>query len=390
MCAANERPSPVRRVLKGLGGRTLGCLLMGGMAVLAQVPGATEALPAGTRLETVAATTAAASLAKAGPGRVLAYVDRGLQIQVEGRPALRLDSRTPSALAWSPDGETLAAAFPEAGATQLCRFPRVGGAPGASVRLPGRVNGLAWASATELLAFGVETETYRFGTRVAEVLHRWDGATAPEASPLFDTTLIPSAMAAWGTTVLPNLTFELSPLQDEILYARLHAPPALDPRLRIVLRHLATGREREVAEVSLLAGPAQFTLDGARVVVGDGQRATQILDPWGGAPPVTLLVAGRQVSPSPAGHLIFADGRLFEKEHPIGTFAPGTTGTFMAAGDLLLARQGRLQRLAGLGLDSAAPLTPERRRALRTWRRWLAEGIIGSPDYASLAGAGNP
>ena len=122
-------------------------------------------------------------------GEKIAFADGGLRVLTVGSGRSRLISPdSPCALAWSPDGRRIAAAFCRDKAGSL-RIYGVEGDLLAEVGTPGRISGLAWRSMTEILALDVRMTQFSFGTNLAEIILQWDGAGEPKALASIDSTL---------------------------------------------------------------------------------------------------------------------------------------------------------------------------------------------------------
>lgn len=348
------------------------------------------ALPAGACLTEVGKIEPHTPFAVNPSGTVIAFQKQGLRLrELASGSEQHLHPGLPSALGWTPDGRTLAAAFIEGEKTTLRLFAE--GKFKAETKVQGRVSGLAWQSEGSLLALVIRHETFRFGTRLTEVLARWDGKSEPDETTLCDTTMVPGTAAKWGASFGRSLTFALSPLQDEILYARLHNPPAYDPHIKVMLRHLDSGQERLIAEVSLLSGGGRFNGRGDRVLVGDGLRTSRGMDPWESKDLYTLPVAGGRIALSYSGRTSLLDGKLYREGDLIATFPEDSQGVFSPSGDSLwIAQGGRLYRVSGLADDPGLSLSAGARDRLRQWRKWLSEGLITHAEYAQLNAKGAP
>jgi hypothetical protein len=338
-------------------------------------------LPVGLRAVEVAVGEPETPFAVHPSGERIAFLNHGLRLkELDSGTERVLHPTSPNALAWAPDGKVLAAASVQNEKTTLRLFFE--GEVKAETQIQGRVNGLAWSAGPNLLAFGIRLEAFRFGTRLTEVLFRWDGKAAPTETVLCDTTMIPATAAKWSGTFQRTLAFALSPLQDEILYSCLHNPPAYDPRIKIMLHHLAGGQERLIAEASLDSGGAVFNGHGNRVLVGDGLAKSRLLDPWEGKELYTLPVAGRRAALSASGRYSLLDGKLYREGVLLASFPGDCVGSFSPlGGSLFLAQAGRLYRLSGLVEDTCLPLERESVTRLQKWRKWLSEGLVTSVDY---------
>lgn len=342
----------------------------------------TGALPDGARITEVARVDAAAPFALDPQGELIAYGSAGLTLKELGSGHDRpVAAPAPTALAWSPDGKQLAASFllGEESVLKLC--DRQGGVL-KETRLAGRVKSLVWRSSTEILAFAVQQRNFSFGSRLTELLYRWDGTGKPAETILHETTLMPATLRRWGDMLLRPLTFSLSPLGDEILYPRLHAPPLFTPYLQLVLRNLDGGAELEVAEVSLHSAGGAFSGDGEWLLYGDGEGESRLFDPWGKQLLAAFPTPGRSVALSPSGRYLLLDGRLYRDGKEIASFPAASAGAFSATGGRLLIRYGeRLYLVNGLPDEPPVPIGPAERDRLRQLRKWREEGLITDTEY---------
>jgi len=340
------------------------------------------ALPESVRITEVSRVDAESPFAFDPAGENLALVDGGLRLKnIASGAETRVGAETPTALAWSPDGSRLAAAFPVAKESALRLYDRHGRLQ-AETRLGGRVSALFWLSSSEILAFAVTRLDYSFGANIAEILYRWDGTGAANTVSLQQTTLMPGYLRQWEGIFQRALTFSVSPLHDEMLYNRLFAPPAFSPYLKLMLRSLSSGKEREVAAVSLLSAGGVFSGDGESIVYGEGEGESRQLDPWGERIIATIHSPGRSLALSPSGRYLLADGRLFRQGKEVASFPPESAGAFSPRGGMLALRYGeRLYLVAKLPDD--APSSPDATTAeqLRQLHGWVSEGLITPREY---------
>ena len=342
----------------------------------------TGQLPEGVRVEQVASSAVGAPFAPSPDGSRLAFGRAGLQLlDLASRSQQALDSETPAALAWSADGTTLAAAFHRERESRVQLYT-VAGTKGATVRVAGRVAELRWLPTSELLVATDERTTYSFGINFNQALLRWNGTEPPTAVRLHDATVQPGVQKLLGNQLDHFFTLSLSPQGDEVAYTRLQSPPEFATYLRVILRSLDSGTEREVANVSLLSGGALFDQDGERLLVGDGTAATVWYDPWSSTQLATLPPPGRSLAL--AGDTLLIDGRLYRGTTEIAAFPSDSVGLFAARGTLLFLRQGTsIYRIAGLPAVTTPQLDPARQEKLRELRSWRAKGLISAADYQS-------
>jgi hypothetical protein len=290
---------------------------------------------------------------------------------------------TATALAWSPDGTKLAGAFPEGTESVVKIFDRTGTAQ-EGFRAPGRIGRMLWKQDGELLATAVELRAFSFGGGVTQRLYRWNGTDTPTVTTLGDTTVKRTTLQHWRAELPRTASLALSPLQDEISFTRLIDPPMYEPYLRIVLRNLTTGAERESASVPFPSAGAVFTPDGEQLLTADGSDHGRRFDPWGDDPAPTLPGAPQEITLSPGGSTMFKGGRLTRGDTLLATFPAESRGYFSPTGDrLLIAQGGALYLLSGLPADHPRPLPAETRDRLVFLHKLRSERLITIQDYRS-------
>ncbi|RII25550.1 MAG: hypothetical protein CXR31_13300 [Geobacter sp.] len=312
----------------------------------------------------------------------IAMGDNGLQLfEPAAGTRIRLATPSPTALAWSPDGKRLAAALPDGDSTTLAIFSRQG-KPIAQAPVPGRVTGIEWMSSADLVALGVGIRIFSFGDAITATLYRWDGTSAPQSTTLFETTVKPLTVRQWGERIITSISMAISSDRDEMLYTRLHDPPAFSPYLRIILRNLESGAERDVATTAALSsGGGRFVGTGDRIVYGDGSSLSRVMAPWSDKVIQSFLAPGKQLAASPAGEDLLLDGHLYQGETEIASFPPASDGSFAPGGTLYIRHDTAIYRIGGLTEAIPAPLQPAVAERLRTMRAWRSEGLISDREY---------
>jgi hypothetical protein len=345
----------------------------------------TGSLPEGAVITRVGRVDAQAPFALDVKGETVAFVNNGLRIRELGSGSeWEASSNTPTALAWSPDGKQLAAAFAQNNEAVLRLYERQGNIV-AEMHLAGRVNGLAWRSAQEILAFALLKNQYSFGANLAELLYRWDGKAEPTATHLYDTTLKPTTLKQLDGILERTLTFSLSPGQDEILYIQMHDPPVFSTFARLVLRHLESGKEREIAEIPAGSAGAVFSSDGERVLYGNGEAGFQQMDTWGNRGIAVIPTPGQEIARSFSGRYLLLDGHLYRDGVEIASFPAATAGRFAArAGRLAVGCGEQLYLVSGLSEESPPPVAPAAAEHLRQLRKSLSEGLISPQEYHAV------
>jgi hypothetical protein len=319
-------------------------------------------------------------------GSLLALVRAdGLFLRLlEGGVEKKLSAEQPVALAFNPGGTELAAAFLTADSSRLQRIATNSGEVLGGISFPGRCEALLNRQG-EWLAFVTTIQSFRFGGNLRSRLLRWDGVQASVEELLNDVTLDRSTLAD-KEALLATLRPQLSPYGDEILFLRLHDPPAFDPYIAVVLRHLATANERLVAKLPKLSGSAIYLDDGELVAYSDGLMV-RVVDPWSDKEQQRLSSPGQQLAASPSGEILWVDNALLQRDGQILTnFAPSAQPvTFLADGRVLLRDNKRLLLLKGLSAALSETPAPASERLLLL-RKWRAEGLIEVREYTERVG----
>ena len=345
-------------------------------------------LPHGLTMAPVAAQLLPQSPVAVGrDGTLLALVRRGgLFLHPLGTDVEKnLSADHPVALVFNPNGTELAAAFVAADGTRLRRFSTSTGEVLREITFPGRCEALL-SREGEWLVFVTTLESFRFGGNLRSRLLRWDGVEAPDEFPLNDTTLNRSTLAD-KNTLLSTLRPQLSPHGDEILFLRLHDPPAFDPYLAVVLRHLETGSDRLIVKLPQLTGAATYLDGGELVAYGDGINLVRIVDPWREKESQRLARPGQQLAAPPSGEMLWVDKSLLRRDGQVlMNFAPQTQPvSFLSGGRLLLRDKERLWLLSGLPAAAAEPPMHDTEQ-LHLLRKWRAEGLIDVREYIERVG----
>jgi len=295
-----------------------------------------------------------------------------------------LTAEHPLAVVFNPQGSELAVAFSTADGSRLQRIATSNGKVLAEISFSGRCEALL-SRQGEWLAFVTTVETFRFGGNLRSRLLRWDGKQAPIEELLNDVTLDRSTLAE-KETLWATLRPQLSPHGDEILFLRLHDPPAFDPYMAVVLRHLETGSERTVAKLPKMSGAAIYLDDGELIAYGDGLMV-RVVEPWSEKEKQRLSRSGQQLAASPAGEIIWADNDLLQRDGQIVMSFAATAEplAFLADGRVLLRDNNRLYQLSGLSVARPETPAPASDRLLLL-RKWRAEGLIDVREYTERVG----
>lgn len=352
-------------------------LWLGGCARVPAVGRLPAELQSGPTLRVAPGT----SIAWHPDGERVAVAGEELRIWTPASGSVQQLARGPlTAVVWSPTGDRLAVARPQGAETKLAVLDDRGRIERETL-VAGHVESLFWTAEQGVLAAATTLETFSFGGDFIVALYRWPGSEAPDKTVLHDVSLKPLTLRKWGDLLPRTPAPALSALGDELVFTRLHDPPAFAPYLKIMLHHLESGSEREVTSVALPFGHAVYAGKDDSILFGDG-RTVRTLDPWSGRAGEEYPSAGRQVSASPDGRYLLLDGRLYRDGKPFAAFSPDVAGCFSPrGGQLLLRRAGRLYLLGGLDQPASAPLPPALRRQLLELRRWRSVGLISPQDY---------
>ena len=343
-------------------------------------------LPSGVTMVPVAAQLLQRSpVSVSRDASLLALVRReGLFLRpLDGGVEKQLSAEIPSALAFNPSGTELAAAFVVGEGSRLRRYSVGNGEVVTEISFPGRCEALL-SREGEWLAFVTTLQSFGFGGNLRSRLLRWDGVAPPVESLLNDMTLDLSTLAE-SKELSATLRPQLSPYGDEILFLRLHDPPAFDPYLAVVLRHIETGSHRLVAKLPK-QGAATYLEGGELVAYGDGINLVKIVEPWSEKEEESLVRPGRRLLAPPAGEIFWVDQTLLRRDGQVlmNFTEQAQPIAFLADGRLLLRDKVRLWLLSGLPVAlSEPPVETEHRRLLRKWR---AEGLIDVREYTERIG----
>lgn len=315
--------------------------------------------------------------------RFLAFSRNGLRLldRTTGSKTL-LNQTSPSALVWNPAGTRLAAAFMHGGSSRVILFGP-DGVETATTEVTGSVCAISWFSADELLFAVIESRPFSFGTDRREMLYRWNGSGTPVVTVLGSTNVKPLTRSRWPWIVSGGLQLAVSPVGDEFLFTRFFDPPAFQPYFRVILRHLDTGQEREVATISMDGGSAIFA-DSETILYGDGVEATHLVDPWENREIASYSLPGRALAVS--GRTMAIDDRLYENGEEIAAFPGSSVISFTQDGaGVLLLHENSVYLLNSLPEQPKTPqLQPEPLQKLLQLRQWRSEGLITPSDYREM------
>jgi len=295
---------------------------------------------------------------------------------------------TPVDICWSADGNKIAAAYAGPTGSHLRLFVPGSPAPVAETSVPGRIQQVFCRDDGQVLAVASVLQTFSFGGNFTTSLHRWDGLTTPTAAVINDVSVKPLTLQTYGSAIFDLVQPQLSPLQDELLFTRLHDPPAFPPYLKLVQYHLATGLSRVVENLPLTSPGGRYLTAGESLAVADGQNSTRQLDPWTNAVTATLPLPGRVPATSLAGGRLLVDGHLYAEGQEVAVLSGVKAAVFAPRGDRVLLRYDKeLFLLEGLSAESRPPgLGPPLRQTLLKLRQWRSADLISHDDYLKKRG----
>ncbi len=352
------------------------CLFVAGCAGLP----VSRPLPAGVTSEPIISAVSP-PFAVDATGERLAYVRDGLWISlVATKTEQRFSETPPVALAWSPDGTRLAAAFATK-ETSLIRLFAPDGTKLAETELKGGVGDLAWRSTKELLIALVVKSDYVFGSDYQQMLTSWDGSSQPVGVWVHNATLRPGTNKKLGAAYAQAFTLAVSPLGDGIAFTRQHDPPEFKTYRRVMIRHLDSGREREVMNIAQDSSSPLFIGSDDQLLVADGTTINRF-NPWEGKSSASLPITGRELAASPGGKHLLIDGQLVQDDQIITHFPATVTGRFAAQGaKLYILHNGTIYQIKGLAADPVTIPSGDALKKLLTLRDWRMQGLITPADF---------
>lgn len=350
----------------------------------------TTPLPEGFTVQGVAKADEGSPFAVSRDGS-FASVARGAVLLTDASGERRkIAKQSASSLSFSPSGAKLAAALPtETSSTILRMFDSKGSAIGETT-IPDRVTSMAWRSEGQVLVTALTIKRFSFGSLLTSRMYSWDGATDPVATILGDVTVRPALGKVPEKSLLATLNLAVSPYGDEIAYSTLKDPPLFQPFLRIAIRHIETGAEREVTQTDLGSGGPVYAPDGESLVVGNAHRMTRRLS----LPEAKEIGAwpspGSYPAISPSGSYLFLDGNLYQDGKAITSFPAQSRAAFLPDGSgLAISYEGKLYLVSGLK-DQPAPARPADLGQLLKLRRLRSLGLITELEYKRQRGELRP
>lgn len=339
-------------------------------------------LPEGATVTRISEMLPGAPFAVDPAGKLLAVARTGLEIvDLSTATPVLVNPDSPQALAWSKDGERLAAAFCGADACRVSVYDPKGVLLGGTT-LAGKVGSFVWRNSSELLISVSELKPYSFGVDYAQKLYRWDLVKAPSGDILHNTTIYGAAGRKRAPSAHKLFTLALSPYGDSVLYPRLYEPPEFPPYLKVFERHLGSGADHEVAKAGIDSPSPVYAASPDSFWSGDGAGRLILYDIWHDKWLDSLPTAGRQLSIAPGGRNLLADGILYRDGKVLVSFLPDVSGMFAADGTRLFIGSGSgIFLVDGLPADPSSLMTGDNRDQLLKLRKWRSEGLITPEEF---------
>lgn len=316
-------------------------------------------------------------------GARIALADDGLFVHSPGSEARTVfDTSSPSALAWSPDGNYLAAAFENSGNSVIKVYSHRGKKVSEKT-VPGNMPVIFWTSDDEILALSAILLEHRFGTSLQQMLHKLTLKGEPVTTVLHNSTIVPLTLKLYDSRQLINqIKPQLSSLRDELLYVRLFNPPVSPPYFKLYVRNLASGAEQELTKLGINAGSALITYDGEEAIWSDGTGDFWRQTIWGQNEPRKMSFSGSRLLLSKNSTTMIRDGKIYNGNVKLGEFQPNCNLLFMEDGRLLIGWENRLFIMEGLPRPPATKtLTKSQIEKLIAVRAWRSSGSITATEY---------
>lgn len=334
---------------------------------VASIPPSLNEVPL-TRLTSI---DAAGLFATDPAGSKVALVQNGLILfDLQSAHTQKISPDKPLALAWSPDGTTLCAAFPGADyETRLLLF-----SPDGSVRrdllLPVALTKLVWSARGDLLVVGLKLELFSFGGNLRQSLYRVTEKEMLE-TVLSDATPRPSLATKLKTEMRQLHPVAFSPDGDELVFLSVHDPPEFPPYADLVYRNWQVDRHSLLGRLPLQPVSLAWSPVADSVMITTGGVARP-LELWPDAGDVDRTAWSNPYH--------FADGRLYKGSELLAEWGRGARYEALADGRFLLATHKQLY--LGTGLQPTdQPAFSEKHWNLRRWRY---QGLISAGEYRSL------
>lgn len=227
-----------------------------------------------------------------------------------------------------------------------------------------------------LYALVLRNKYYSFGINQRSYLLIWQQGESSRETLLADVTLKPTTPKRVGARFTYGSYLRVSPFGDEIIYSRMHDPPAFSPEYRVFVYHLTAETERQLGRHALGDGTTILLPDGEHALLSDGKVKVERLPIWG--------EGRRKIYDSPtselaaAGELIYHAGSLSRGGETLWSLVPGGKVFFSPdAARLAILTQGYLYIADVQGRIPPLKSDPQRLKL----RRLRALGLISDQDY---------
>jgi len=304
-------------------------------------------------------------------GTKVALVNDGLYLlDPKSGDKKKLSAAKPIALAWSPDGLSLAAAFERTDyETELLQYSADGTVLNDAV-IPAALSQLRWSSRGDLLAVGFVLNVYSFGGNLRQLLYRIDDETLVETL-LTDSTLRPSLAKQVKPLLHSLLPVSFSPRGDELVFLRLHDPPEFRAYFQLLYQNWQVDKPRALHKTPLQAMSFAWAPSGDTVNVLS-KEGLQPLNLWPSE--------GKAVVPSTTETYRFIDGRLYHGLELLADWGERSQIQMLADGKFLLFVNSSLYLGDGLKSHSA----PTYNETEWNLRRWRYEELMTPAEYQKL------
>jgi len=342
-----------------------------------------SALPRGVSIDLLGEIDSDAPFAWHPDGNGIAYVRGKLHVENLSSGVRNKIETSPSSISWSPNGDRLVTASRDGNDTKL-RIINMKGAVLEETTVRGNSVKLAWISESEILAASLAVERFKFGSNLRTILYKWIPGSSPVLTILNDVTMLPSRAKQRENIYYKSFLFAVSPLGDEIAYTKLVEPPNFPSYLKLVVRNIDSGREKDAPTIKLNPAGAVFSTDTENILYGDGIGAVRRLSPWTGIEQDVIATPGRTIALSSGDRYLYVDGRLYFEGQEIASFPAECEAAFApTGGKILLKCDNSLSILSGL-TDSYKKLPiPEGMDQILSLRKWRSEGLISEQEYQS-------
>ena len=304
-------------------------------------------------------------------GTKVAFTNDGLYLlDPDSGDEKKLSSAKPVALAWSPDGLSLAAAFERADFETELLVYSAGGMVMNEAVIPVALSQLYWSSRGDLLGVGFVLKVYSFGGNLRQLLYRIDDDNLEETL-LTDSTFRPSLAKQLKPILKSMLPVSFSPQGDELVFLYLLDPPLFSPYFQLLYQNWQVDKPREIHKTPLQPMSFNWEPSGNTVNVLS-EEGLQTLNLWPSE--------GEAVVPSIAEAYKFIDGRLHYGSELLFDWGKSSQIQILEDGKFLLSVNRSLY--LGDGLQNRAhPVYNEKDWNLRRWRY---EGLINQKEYLEL------